>query len=62
MYIKNRRNSSKFKGCSSLQLLRDLIGKCDEVAYFSRYTNRCHSLRKTIIYEKKRRPIDSYNC
>jgi hypothetical protein len=39
MYIKNRRDSSKFKGCSSFQLLCNLTGKCDEVAYIS-YTNR----------------------
>ena len=39
MYIKNRRDSNKIKGCSSLQLLCNLIGKCDEVAYFS-YTKR----------------------
>ena len=35
MYIKNRRDSSKFKGCSSFQLLCNLIDKYDEVAYFS---------------------------
>ena len=35
MYMQNRRISSGIKGCSSLQLLSNLIGKCDEIAYFS---------------------------
>lgn len=39
MYKDNSRNCSKFKGCSSLQLLCNLTGKCDVVAYFS-YTYR----------------------
>lgn len=39
MYIKNRRYSSELRGCGSLQPLCNLIGKCDEVGYFS-YTYR----------------------
>ena len=39
MYIKNRRFSSKFKGCSPLQLYINLKEKCNANAYFS-YTNR----------------------
>lgn len=48
MYIKNRRNSSKFKSLSPLQSLSKLIAKINAIAYFS-YTNRwikvvCHSI------------------
>ncbi len=39
MYMKNRRDSSKFNGCSPLQLLNGLINLNSEIAYFS-YTNR----------------------
>jgi len=39
MYIKNRRNSSKIKGCSSLQVHRKLIQMCFEIGNFS-YTER----------------------
>jgi len=39
MYKNNSRNSSKFKGCSPLQLSCNLIGKCHEIGYYS-YTNR----------------------
>jgi len=39
MYKNNSRNSSKFKGCSPLQLLYNLIGKCHAIGYYS-YTNR----------------------
>lgn len=31
MYIQNRRNSSKFEGCSALQLLNGLIGWSSEI-------------------------------
>jgi hypothetical protein len=39
MYIQNRRNSSKFNGCSSLQLHLGLISLKPAIAYFA-YTNR----------------------
>lgn len=39
MYIQNRRNSSKFKGCSPLQNRNGLIGLKPAIAYFA-YTNR----------------------
>lgn len=45
MYIQNRRNSSKFKGCSPLQLLNGLIGLKPAIAYFA-YTQRWAILRK----------------
>ena len=35
MYIQNRRNSSKFKGYSPLQLLNGLIGLKPAIAYFA---------------------------
>ena len=39
MYIQNRRNGSKFKVCSPLQLLNGLIGLKPAIAYFA-YTYR----------------------
>ena len=39
MYKNNSRGSSKFKGCSPLQLSCNLTGKCHAVGYYS-YTNR----------------------
>lgn len=42
MYIQNRRDSSKFKGYSPLQLHRGLIGLKSAIAYFA-YTGRCAS-------------------
>jgi len=39
MYIQNRRDSSKFMGCSPLQLLNGLIVLKLAIAYFA-YTNR----------------------
>jgi hypothetical protein len=39
MYKNNSRDSSKFKGCSPLQLTCKLTGKCNEVGYYS-YTKR----------------------
>ena len=39
MYIQNRRNSGKFKGCSPLQLYLGLIGLKSAIAYFA-YTKR----------------------
>jgi len=47
MYIKNRRDSDKFKGCSPLQPLCDLIEKCNEVANFS-YTSRCVQFKQPL--------------
>ena len=35
MYIQNRRNSSKFKGCSPLQLCNGLISLKPAIAYFA---------------------------
>jgi len=35
MYKNNSRNSSKFKGCSPLQLLCILTEKCYAVGYYS---------------------------
>ena len=35
MYVKIMQDRSMSKGCSSLQLLCNLIGKCDELAYIS---------------------------
>jgi len=39
MYIQNRRNSSKFKGCSPLQNRNGLISLKPAIAYFA-YTKR----------------------
>ncbi len=39
MYIQNRRDSSKFKGCSPLQFLNGLIDLKPAIAYFA-YTYR----------------------
>lgn len=39
MYIQNRRDSSKFNGCSPLQLFSGLIGLKPAIAYFA-YTHR----------------------
>ena len=41
MYIKNRQNTSNFKGCSPLQLSYSLTGKCHAVGYYS-YT-KCYA-------------------
>ena len=46
MYIQNRRNSSKFKGCSPLQLFSSLIGLKPAIAYFA-YTDRYVPLKNT---------------
>ena len=45
MYKNNSRDSSKFKGCSPLQLFYNLTGKCHAVGYYS-YTNRCMPCKK----------------
>lgn len=39
MYIQNRRDSSKFNGCSPLQNRNSLISLEPAIAYFA-YTNR----------------------
>lgn len=44
MYIQNRRNSSKFKGYSPLQLLNGLIGLKPAIAYFA-YTQLVANLK-----------------
>ena len=46
MYIQNRRNSSKFKGCSPLQYFNGLISLKPAIAYFA-YTQRCAHAEKT---------------
>jgi hypothetical protein len=35
MYIQNRRDSSKFNGCSPHQLSSNLTGKCHTTGYYS---------------------------
>jgi hypothetical protein len=45
MYIKNKRDSNKFKGCSPFHHSCNLKEKCFEIAYFS-YTNRYRKLKK----------------
>jgi len=54
MYKNNSRNSSKFNGCSPLQLSCILTGKCHAIGYYS-YTKRsCEivSLRSTLSHER----------
>ena len=51
MYKNNSRVSSKFKGCSPLQLSCNLTGKCHAVGYYS-YTQRCSQLKtRTSSYQ-----------
>jgi len=45
MYIANRRDSSKFKGCSPLQLHHGLIGLKHAIAYLP-YTHRYTQMRE----------------
>ena len=45
MYIQNRRNSSKFNGCSPLQNRNGLIGLKPAIAYFA-YTKRYAQLQR----------------
>ncbi|RZT95672.1 hypothetical protein EV201_0296 [Ancylomarina subtilis] len=47
MYKNNSRDSSKFKGCSPLQLSRNLTGKHHAFGYYS-YTHRCSTLEQTV--------------
>lgn len=46
MYKNNSRDSSKFNGCSPLQLSCNLTGKCHAVGYYS-YTKRYLLLKRT---------------
>ncbi len=58
MHKNNSRNSSKFKGCSPLQLSYNLIGKCHAVGYYS-YASRCRKTQEKTygcglgVYDKK---------
>jgi hypothetical protein len=45
MYIANRRDSSKFNGCSPLQLHLGLISLKHAIAYLP-YTERCAAYKK----------------
>lgn len=45
MYIQNRRDSSKFKGCSPLQNRNGLISLKPAIAYFA-YTQRCAAYKR----------------
>ena len=45
MYKNNSRDSSKFKGCSPLQLSCNLTGKCHAIGYYS-YTQRWQQAKK----------------
>lgn len=47
MYKNNSWFSSKFKGCSPLQLLCNLTEKCYAVGYYS-YTKRCQQWRASV--------------
>jgi hypothetical protein len=47
MYIQNRRDGSKFKGCSPQQLSCKLTGKCNAVGYYS-YSNRYQEAQERI--------------
>lgn len=51
MYIQNRRDSSKFKGCSPLHLHLGLIGLKPAIAYFA-YTKRWQPKDSTVLIEK----------
>jgi hypothetical protein len=46
MHKNNSRNSSKFKGCSPLQVSCNLTGKCYAVGYYS-YAKRCTPFKKS---------------
>jgi hypothetical protein len=48
MYIQNRRDSSKLKGCIPLQIRNGLIGLKPAIAYFA-YTQRCRQVDKQQI-------------
>jgi len=45
MYVQNRRDSSKFNGCSPLQNYNGLISLKPVIAYFA-YTHRCAQFEK----------------
>ncbi len=46
MYIQNRRDSSKFNGCSPLQNCFGLISLKPAIAYIA-YANRCAACKNT---------------
>ena len=56
MYKNNSRDSSKFKGCSPLQLSCSLTGKCNAVGYYS-YTKRYRQGYKT---QTDRETVDNF--
>jgi len=67
MYKNNSRNSSKFKGCSPLELSCNLTGKCHAVGYYSytyRYrqalTKKSEPFSKFRIFEKKEEDAATY--
>ena len=45
MYIQNRRDGCKFKGCSPLQLLNGLTGLKSAIAYFAYACPLCGILK-----------------
>ena len=51
MYIQNRRNSSKFKGCSPLQHRIGLISLKHAIAYFA-YTHRWRRIRSAPLLQR----------
>ena len=65
MYMQNRRNSSKFKGCSPLQNPNGLIGLKPAIPY-CRYTKPLATILKKQVPDKiiiicKLRAIKSYD-
>jgi hypothetical protein len=50
MHIQNRRNSSKFKGCSPIQLCNGLISLKPIIAYFA-YTYRWRQVKKMALVD-----------
>ena len=60
MYIQNRRDSSKLKGCSPFQLLSGLIGLESAIAYFA-YTHRLWvRIQHKNIYHEKNYEINNW--
>jgi hypothetical protein len=54
MYKNNSRDSSKFKGCSPLQLSCNLTGKYHAIGYYS-YTNRYKQAEETNQRQNERK-------
>ena len=54
MYIQNRRNSSKFKGCSPLKNRNGLISLKPAIAYFA-YTKRYKQAEETNQRQNEKR-------